>query len=97
MQRSSVEEDPPTSSKENPTERTEDDRLALARPFLIVYSLIFIVMVVLVVVSRNYPVLVMGGGSGLGKRKKRKKKASFGTEGKEKSIQTQEASVLGRE
>ena len=46
MQRSSVEEDPPTSSKENPTERTEDDRLALARPFLIVYSLIFIVMVV---------------------------------------------------
>ena len=97
MQRSSVEEDPPTSSKENPTERTEDDRLALARPFLIVYSLIFIVMVVLVVVSRNYPVLVMGGGSGLGKRKKRKKKASFGTENKEKSIQTQEASVLGRE
>ena len=97
MQRSSVEEDPPTSSKENPTERTEDDRLALARPFLIVYSLIFIVMVVLVVVSRNYPVLVMGGGLGLGKRKKRKKKASFGTENKEKSIQTQEASVLGRE
>ncbi len=41
MQRSSVEEDPPTSSKENPTKRTEDDRLALARPFLIVYSLIF--------------------------------------------------------
>ncbi len=49
MQRSRVEEDPPTRSEEKSSERTENDGLVFAGPFL--FCGVVVVVVVVVVVS----------------------------------------------